>query len=286
MYALQSLFPSLRIFPNFPTEHEACYIFFNAAQHVWITISKQEVTERDFQLLSSVWDVQSKKNYSPWEAFLLGEKAAPIAITEQIRVLQIFTQQPVNVAELQQATAAFFENALTFVSLSPSFNVLIERDSAQISDQELEAFLLVLEGDFFIHATLYIGKFHTCDATFAQRFAREHRWYREANIVSTAKRLVTMEFLLASHLTSQMTDDTKELLQSEILQKIQEDDTLLHTVRTFFEQGLNASTTAKALHLHRNTLLYRLAKFQELTGINIRQFDGALAVYMASSLSK
>lgn len=95
-----------------------------------------------------------------------------------------------------------------------------------------------------------------------------------------------MEFLLASHLTSQMTDDTKELLQSEILQKIQEDDTLLHTVRTFFEQGLNASTTAKALHLHRNTLLYRLAKFQELTGINIRQFDGALAVYMASSLSK
>ena len=55
MDALQYLFPSLRTFPNFPTEHDACYIFFNAAQREWITIPKLEVSERDFQLLSAVW---------------------------------------------------------------------------------------------------------------------------------------------------------------------------------------------------------------------------------------
>ena len=95
-----------------------------------------------------------------------------------------FHKQPVNVAELQQATAAFFETDLTFVSFSPNFNVLIEHGNAQISDQELEAFLYVLESDFFIYATLYIGKFYPCDARFSQLFAREHRWYRAANHVS------------------------------------------------------------------------------------------------------
>lgn len=286
MSALKALFPSLRTDNNFPTERDGCYLFYNTVQREWITIPKQEVTERDYELLSAIWEVHAEEVFTPWQSFLLGEKPAPIDGTEQIRVIQIATLQPVNLVELQQAVEAFFEDTLTFVSFSSNWNVLIERGHAPISHEELEAFLSVLEGDFFIQATLYIGKFYPSDGDFTQRFSCEHRWYQQASKTVPVKRLFTMESLLATHLTAQMSADAKQLLQSEILHKIQEDDASLHTVRTFFEQGLNASTTAKVLHLHRNTLLYRLSKFQELTGINIRQFDGALAVYLASSLPK
>ncbi|MFJ6264997.1 helix-turn-helix domain-containing protein [Lysinibacillus xylanilyticus] len=44
------------------------------------------------------------------------------------------------------------------------------------------------------------------------------------------------------------------------------------------------SLTSKKLHIHRNTLKYRLAKFQETTNISTKNIDGAILVYIASFL--
>ncbi len=48
----------------------------------------------------------------------------------------------------------------------------------------------------------------------------------------------------------------------------------------FIEHDLNASQTSKALYMHRNTLNYRIDHFKDKTGIDIRHFRGALALYL------
>ncbi len=53
------------------------------------------------------------------------------------------------------------------------------------------------------------------------------------------------------------------------------------TLLSFFEHNLNMTDTAKELYIHRNTLLYRLAKIKHFTGLDPRKFNHALQLYIA-----
>lgn len=52
------------------------------------------------------------------------------------------------------------------------------------------------------------------------------------------------------------------------------------TVLGFIAGNLNTVATAKKMYLHRNTLNYRLDKFLNLTGLNVKTFRGANAIFM------
>jgi DNA-binding PucR family transcriptional regulator len=43
---------------------------------------------------------------------------------------------------------------------------------------------------------------------------------------------------------------------------------LVRTLRVYFASGANASEAADRLYLHRNSMLYRLARIAELTGLD------------------
>ena len=54
----------------------------------------------------------------------------------------------------------------------------------------------------------------------------------------------------------------------------------LETVRSFFRNDLNLSTTARELFIHRNTLLYRMEKVRKATGLDLRKFEDAVVFRM------
>jgi hypothetical protein len=58
-------------------------------------------------------------------------------------------------------------------------------------------------------------------------------------------------------------------------------DEQLETLETFFSQQLNVSETARRLYLHRNTLLYRLDKLTDQTGLDPRQFSDAVLLQLS-----
>ena len=47
------------------------------------------------------------------------------------------------------------------------------------------------------------------------------------------------------------------------------------TIRIFMDSNLNLSVAARAIFIHRNTLVYRLDKLQAATGLDLRAFDDA-----------
>ena len=61
---------------------------------------------------------------------------------------------------------------------------------------------------------------------------------------------------------------------------------MLQTIEAFFAENCNVSDTAKRLYIHRNTLLYRLDKFKQETGMDVRDFDHAVLVRLALLLYK
>ena len=65
-----------------------------------------------------------------------------------------------------------------------------------------------------------------------------------------------------------------EMLQGFGIEDIDED--MFATVTKFFENDLNVSETSRELFIHRNTLVYRLDKIQQLTRLDLRKFTDAI----------
>src|SRR5215217_7739962 len=55
---------------------------------------------------------------------------------------------------------------------------------------------------------------------------------------------------------------------------------LVRTLRVYFTAGANASEAADRLFLHRNSMLYRLARIQNLTGLDLKDPRARLALQL------
>lgn len=64
------------------------------------------------------------------------------------------------------------------------------------------------------------------------------------------------------------------------------DNEMRSTIKALFNNQLNIAETAKELYIHRNTLIYRLDKFQKLTGLDLRIFDDAIICKVAMILAE
>ena len=58
-------------------------------------------------------------------------------------------------------------------------------------------------------------------------------------------------------------------------------ETLLETLKAFFDNNLSISKTAQTIYVHRNTLLYRLRRVKEITGLDPKKFDDAVQLRIA-----
>ncbi len=60
--------------------------------------------------------------------------------------------------------------------------------------------------------------------------------------------------------------------------QMEADAEMVLTLQQFLAHGCSMSETAKALHIHRNTLVYRLDKFKQDSGFDVRTFEHAMHV--------
>ncbi len=61
---------------------------------------------------------------------------------------------------------------------------------------------------------------------------------------------------------------------------------LLESLEAYFNSNISISKTAQKLKIHRNTLIYRLERIEELTGNDPRIFNEAFELYIALMLDK
>ena len=77
----------------------------------------------------------------------------------------------------------------------------------------------------------------------------------------------------------------KETLGSEFFRD-KSGPELLTTLRAFLDNNMNISEASRALYIHRNTLLYRMEKFNKLTGLDAARFDDGVRIRIACIVIK
>lgn len=76
----------------------------------------------------------------------------------------------------------------------------------------------------------------------------------------------------------------KEIFQDRPFPIISEETLLI--AESFFHQNLNVSETSRQLFMHRNTLLHKLDRIQETTGLDIRNFQDAITMKLMILMKK
>ncbi|MCR8643323.1 helix-turn-helix domain-containing protein [Paenibacillus sp. N1-5-1-14] len=86
----------------------------------------------------------------------------------------------------------------------------------------------------------------------------------------------------------QLSDDVRSAFLEDVFKGNENvlDSETVSTLEQFFMMDCNVSETAKKLYIHRNTLLYRLDKFKQEVGLDVRTFHDAVLVKMCMALYK
>ena len=69
-------------------------------------------------------------------------------------------------------------------------------------------------------------------------------------------------------------DFLHEIFAEEIPNSLEPE--LSSTIDRFLQNNLNIAETARQLHMHRNTLIYRLEQIKKRTGLDLRNFEDAM----------
>ncbi|MEN1935985.1 helix-turn-helix domain-containing protein [Paenibacillus sp. 102] len=247
-----------------------------------VGIRKSRLHQRERQLLSSIltpihtdtfYETEKEKS---WYEALYKNKNIPIV---SVRFLHFFTTKPiVEREEFQDALQSMFSFTTTTIWETSQTGVLILEEN--IPEYILQTALDTLETDFFISLSFFIGRHYTQ----TNELARLYQWERKLfSFLSPylSKKITHIEQLLPYQLMISLPKEEREKYTNQLLTHISNDKELIDSVKVFFQCNLNVSLAAKQLYLHRNTLQYRIDKFIEKTGINIKTFEGAVAVYMA-----
>lgn len=288
-YNLVNLFPSLKLLTQKPLCNSDDYVFFNHNSDTWISIHKKDVSARDYLLLSTLLTEETYFSTSlthteeSWLNYLEGDGPSLLSTNDQIRIIQLSLEASDYLeADLKEAIQAFFDEQMIIIFSSERHVLLIEHKTLHTySVDDFNSFAAILESDFYCKTRIYIGKFQSADSAYPSYYQQERNWFRDGISEMPTKRIFTMESIFPLFLERAITPTMEHAMDKEIIVPIRNDLELLHTVCSFFENGFNGSITAEKLHIHRNTLNYRLTKFQELTGISARSFNGALVAYIA-----
>ncbi|EUJ28858.1 hypothetical protein MFLO_11959 [Listeria floridensis FSL S10-1187] len=250
---------------------------------------KKNVPAPERELLELLFDTPELHFRSEQETFwyelLFGEKNTAPAFTSKgsIRIIQFNIQQAdypeETYSEWKTALLSFFNSDSILLELSRSYGLIIEPLSdSMLGEAELEAVADTLFSDFFLPVKFFMGLFHSKNPKLRAIFEEERALFD----LSSERPIETVETASLAPLASSLKNSP---IAAELVQLFIDDETLKPLIETLYKNQGNISLTAKDLYMHRNSIQYRLDKFQEQTNLSLRKPSGLLFAYLCTRIA-
>ncbi len=154
-----------------------------------------------------------------------------------------------------------------------------------VSSKELESavrpkttkFIQFLEYILYCPIVAGVGKvIHS--TKMVQSFQQAERALRTT---TKNNKLVFDEDLILEMIMDDLTHETKQEFVLKTIGRLINEQELLQTLRELFKQNNSLKKTAESLHIHVNTLHYRIKRIQEITNLNPSNVEDLLTLYLA-----
>jgi len=135
--------------------------------------------------------------------------------------------------------------------------------------------------------TIGIGEYHEDIRGISKSFKEAMQALDVGTKLEGAGNIYHINDLGIGRILAEIKKDTQEEIIKKTFYSVKDikkkkiNETLLETLKAFFDNNLSISKTAQAIYVHRNTLLYRLRRVKEITGLDPKKFDDAVQLRIA-----
>ncbi|GIN87197.1 hypothetical protein J6TS2_35830 [Heyndrickxia sporothermodurans] len=290
---LKKRFPDAVIQSN-PIRHSKMIWFYISQNEQYIGIPIADLTHSEIDLLKTLFPVyqeeitynkstQSKK----WYDYIFSESPSlPMDnIHKEFRLIQFSiseNKEAFDVESLQDVLKTIFPHEVVIVFSSENAGVIIEeKQEYLLTSQELQTSINALESDFYFKIHFYIGQFNELDKGLKAHFKLEQDLFLFAQKEMSKERIFSLNNVFPLYILKNIPYEIRSSFFNHIYHIFKEDRELRRTIKLYLENHSNASLTAKQLFLHRNSLQYRIDKFTDKTGFDLKSFPHAVIVYLA-----
>ncbi|MGT2665779.1 helix-turn-helix domain-containing protein [Streptococcus rifensis] len=250
----------------------------------WLNINSNELTAREHlllkQLLSSEKEVASS---NPWYAYLVqnqGGLPSPVRLIQFLHVQVIrHTDQNDFEAEWLDMLSHLLPNLITSLKITPNRYVLIlNQDPHFFVESIMSEILASMEFDFDMTITALLGQMWSerMMSNWSEAYQLEDQLFSH-NLQKTS----FSGFNPFSLTLLRTAGETSAELYPLLAQLIMSQDDMEETIKALWEEQAVVTKAAQKLYIHRNTLQYRLDKFQEQTGLSLKSMDDLAVCYIA-----
>ncbi len=107
---------------------------------------------------------------------------------------------------------------------------------------------------------------------------------RAAKVSQKQGRVIFERELLFDLILHSLPKETRDRYIQRTVHPLHEEPELLHNLRVWFGENQSMKNTAEKLHIHKNTLTYRLQKVEDLTGLSISKIHDLFLIYLGVRL--
>ncbi|WP_175614604.1 PucR family transcriptional regulator [Piscibacillus halophilus] len=276
-----------QLFPNIKRVHmnEDGYYSFRVQGQLY-AIPNDDLTNEQKQLIEAFSDQEPlhTKEETEWIHYLTQKTDRPPHDLNQYRFIVIhLPERATDPSNLRQSVSMALNKPFLFIWKPDLQLVLIEEISEKEEPIEFEEIMDVLSDDLDLKLRFFVSDTYN-DIDKAPLI---YHWFiktAEQIFEVTHQRIVKQENSLLELLPMRYSKEDRLFYTESILKNTIHDSELLKTIQTVIEHHGNVTATAKALYMHRNSVQYRIDKFQEQTGQDMKNFKNMIQVYLAIQL--
>lgn len=265
---IKSLYPKAHLQKK-TGDKDRYFHYFDGYEYLLIPYESLSDNEQWFLTQLSVKKVPK----SPWYAFLMGKEACP---KKEPLLYQCFHFETKNLEypdEWLMNLQAFFTGIEDAFFITENRGVIISHDIIT-NKKQIEAGLALLDDDFSSKTKAFLGI-----PSQTQRMPEVFR--EEQSILNDLEKGQGVQTVSQIYLQRYFVPQIqKNILFQELSHLLQHEEDAVEIIQTLWKNQGNISASSKDLHMHRNTLLYRLNKIEEQAGLNLRDLHQLFLAYL------
>ena len=257
------------------------YLTLPLSSQQWILLEETNLTEREKQLIALLTQQEQARSLNPWYSYLIeGKGQAPQTFKKiQLVYCHLSYYQQENLASWLDMMQTLFPNCQTVLQVGVQDYVFVLQQAKyspvrSILSDTIEA----VEYDFGLRLSIMLGQVWSqtgyqplSDLIQAERDLFKAWWRQGHQGVHTFSQL----YLWSIGEGSVNLKVIKEYLHQMIL----EQDQIQEIILSLWENSAVLTKTAQQLYLHRNSLQYKIDKWAELTGLELKDLTDLTLCY-------
>ncbi|MTB65068.1 PucR family transcriptional regulator [Streptococcus sp. zg-86] len=276
------LFPTAKVTDT--ATHLSGQLVLPLANGQWLQIATDELTERERYLLSLSVENEASYVAQPWYRFLVNGVGA---MPQQMSSVQwIHVRHSLSADEEKEAVESWCEvmrsllpNRVADFHITAHDTVFILDQSTFIPIQEVLADTLsAMEFDFGLKLTVLVGQMwsQVADEDWTRIFQAEHQLFIAWQERFQSSRVLTFG---QAFLWGQGQEFSLASLRHQLSHMISQQDQLADSILALWEEAAVVTKAAQRLYVHRNTLQYRLEKWLDVSGLQLRNLTDLAVCY-------